>query len=81
MESIPLGGCVGFFLKNLFQNFRFHIEDSKWGRKDIIMTCASHNGSPQQIPLRQLPFANEVKPCKRFNPILDGGGPLWPGRP
>ena len=26
------------------------------------MNCASHNGRPQQIPLHQLPFANEARP-------------------
>ena len=33
------------------------------------MSCASLNGSPQQILLLQLPFANEPKPhylCKAF---------------
>ena len=33
------------------------------------MNYASCNGSPQQIPLRQLPFANEAKPhyhCRAF---------------
>ena len=38
------------------------MKDSKWGRKCIFMNCASRNGNPQQIPLRQLPFANEAKP-------------------
>ena len=34
-----------------------------------FMNCTSRNGSPQQIPLRQLPFANESKPhscCRAF---------------
>ena len=62
IKSTPLGGCVSLFLKTLFSNFRSHIKDSKWGRKCIFMNCASRNGSPQQIPLRQLPFANEAKP-------------------
>ena len=30
------------------------------------MNCASRNGSPQQIPLRQLPFANKAKPHYRY---------------
>ena len=60
--STPLEDCIGPFLENLFSNFRLYIKDSKWGRKCIIMNYASCNGSPQQIPLRQLPFANEAKP-------------------
>ena len=69
MGSTPLGGCKGYFFNFSFSNFRFHIKDSKWGRKRIFMNCASCNGSPQQIPLQQLPFANEAKPhyrCKAF---------------
>ena len=64
MRSTPLGGLIGFFFEIFFSNFRSHIKDSKWGRKCIFMNCASRNGSPQQIPLRQLPFANEAE-----NPI------------
>ena len=63
--GIPLGGCTGFLLKNVFSNFCFHIKDSKWGRKYDYINYTSHNGSPQQIPLRQLSFANEAKPCYR----------------
>ena len=74
MGSTPIGGCIGFFLKNLLSNFPFHIKDSKWGRKYIFMNCASHNGSPQQIPLWQLPFENEAKPhyhCRAFWALSD----------
>ena len=69
MGSTPLGGCIKLFLKNLLSNFRLHIKDSKWGRKCIFMNYASHNGSPQEMSLRQLPFANEAKPhshCRAF---------------
>ena len=62
MGRTPLGGCIGFFFEIFFSNFRSHLKDSKWVRKCIIMNCASRNGSAQQIPLWQLPFANEVKP-------------------
>ena len=51
-----------FFFEIFFSNFRSPIKDFKWGRKCIFMNCASLNGSPQQIPLRQLPFSNEAKP-------------------
>ena len=64
-----LGCCIGCLFKNLFSNFCLHIKDSKWGRKCIFMNCASCNRSPQQIPLRQLPFVNETKPhyyCTAF---------------
>ena len=40
--------------------FCLHIKDFKWGRKCVFMNCASRNWSPQQIPLQQLPFANEA---------------------
>ena len=66
MGSTPLEGCIGFFfLKNLFWNFCLHIKDSKWGRKCIFMNFESCNGSPKQIPLWQLPLANEAKTCHR----------------
>ena len=52
MGSTPLGGCIGYFLKFLFSNFRSHIKDSKWGRKCISINCTSCNRSPQQIPLQ-----------------------------
>ena len=74
MGSTPLGGCIGFFLKNLFSNICFHIKDSKWGRKCIFMNCTSRNGSPQQIPLWQFPFAYEAKPhyrCRAFWAVTD----------
>ena len=63
------GSCIGIFFEIFFSNFRSHIKDSKWGRKCIFMIFASCIGSPQQIPLRQLPFANEAKPhyhCRAF---------------
>ena len=62
MESTPLGGGIGLFCKKFLSNFCFHMKDSKWGWKCIFMNCASRNGSPQQIQLRQLPFPNETKP-------------------
>ena len=62
MGSTPLGFYYEIFFEIFFSNFHSHIKDSKWGRKCIFMNCASRNGSPQQIPLRQLPFANEAKP-------------------
>ena len=49
--------------KFLFSHKRFQI-----GQK---MKC--HDGSPQQIPLRELPFANEVKPnyhCKGLEAMI-----------
>ena len=55
------GSCIGIFFEIFFSNFCSHIKDSKWGRKFIFMNFARHRGSLQQIPLRQLPFANEVK--------------------
>ena len=69
MESTPLGGCIRLFLKDFFSNFRSHIKDSKWGRKCISINCASHNRSPQQIPLQKFPFATVAKPhyhCRAF---------------
>ena len=66
MGSTPLGVCIGSFLKNLLSKFRFHIKDSKWGRKFVFMNYASYNRSPQQIQLRQLPFANEGKPHSHY---------------
>ena len=66
MECTPLGGCIGFFLKNFFSNFRCHIKGSKWGRKCIFINCTSCNGSPQQIPFQ---FANGKLPhscCRGF---------------
>ena len=70
-EEHPIRGLYRFFFffEIFFSNFHSHIKDSKWGRKCIFMNCASCNGSPQQIPLRQLPFANEAKPhylCRAF---------------
>ena len=65
----PIRGLYRIFFEIFFSNFRSHIKDCKWGRKCIFMNCASCNGSPQQIPLRQLPFANEAKPhshCRGF---------------
>ena len=65
----PIRGLSRFFLQIFFSYFRSHIKDSKWGKKCINMNCASRNGSPQQIPLGQLPFANEAKPhfrCRAF---------------
>ena len=59
----------GLFWKILCSNFHLHMKGSKWGRKCIIMNCASHDRSPQQITLQQLPFTNEVKPhnhCRAF---------------
>ena len=47
----PLGGCIGYFLKFLFSNFRSHIKDSKWGRKYIFMNYTCCNGSPQKNPI------------------------------
>ena len=65
----PIRGLYRIFLKNLFSNFCLHIKDSKWGKKSIFMNCASRNGSPKQILIQQLPFANEAKSqyhCKAF---------------
>ena len=56
MRSTPLGGW----------NFRFHIKDSKWGRKCSFINCTSCNGSPQQIPFQ---FTNGKVPhsrCRAF---------------
>ena len=62
MGSNPLGGCIGYFLKFLFSNFRSHIKDSKWGRKYILMNYTCCNGSPQKIPFQ---FANGKLPHSR----------------
>ena len=70
MGSTPLGGCIGYFLKFLFSNFRSHIKDSKWGRKCIYINYTSCNGSPQQIPFQ---FANGKLPqsrCRGFWAML-----------
>ena len=48
MGSTPLGGCIGYFLKFLFSNFRSHIKDSKWGRKYIFTNYTCCKGSPQK---------------------------------
>ena len=56
-------------MKFFFSNFRSHIKGSKWGRKYNFMNCKGRNGSPQWIPLWQLPFGNEAKPryrCRGF---------------
>ena len=39
----PIGGCIEYFLKFLFSNFRSHGKDSKCGRKYIFMnyTCCN----------------------------------------
>ena len=74
MESTPLGGCVGLFLKNFFSNFRSHIKDSKWGRKYILMNYICCNGSPQKshfslqmgnypIPVAQNSGQSHLKNC------------------
>ena len=66
MGSTPLGGCIGYFLKFLFSNFRSHIKDSKWGRKYIFMNYTCCNGSRQKIPFQ---FANGKLPhshCRAF---------------
>ena len=66
MESTPLRGGIGLFLKNFYSNFRSHIKDSKWGRKCIFINCTSCNESPQQIPFQ---FANGKLPhscCRAF---------------
>ena len=66
MGSTPLGGCIGYFLKFLFSNFRSHIKESKWGRKYILMNYTCCNGSPQKIPFQ---FANGKLPrsrCRAF---------------
>ena len=68
MESTPLGGCIGLFLKNFFSNFRSHIKDSKWGRKCILINCTRCNGSPQQIPFK---FANGKLPHSRCRAFWD----------
>ena len=52
MGSTPLEGCIGYFLKFFFSNFRLHIKDSKWGKKYIFINCTSYNGSPKQIPFQ-----------------------------
>ena len=65
----PIRGLYKIFLKNLISNFCFHIKYSERGKKCIFMNCASLNESPQQIPLRQVPFANDAKPhfsCRGF---------------
>ena len=70
MGSTPLGGCIGYFLKFLFSNFRSHIKDSKWGRKCIFINCTSCNGRPKQIPFQ---FANGKLPhsrCRGFWAVL-----------
>ena len=70
----PIRELYRIFFEIFFTNFRSRIKDSKWGRKCIFMNCASRNGSPQQIPLRQLPFANEAKPhshCRAFWAMCD----------
>ena len=66
IRSTPLGVCIWLFLKNFFSNFRFHAKDSKWDRKCILINCTSCNGTPQQIPLWQRPFAIESISCQIF---------------
>ena len=66
MGSTPLGGCIGYFLKFLFSNFRSHIKDSKWGRKYIFMNEKCCSRSPQKIPFQ---FSNGKLPhscCRAF---------------
>ena len=66
MGYTPLGGCVTSFLKKLYSNIRFHIKDSKLGRKFIFMNCTCCNGSPQKITFQ---FANGKLPhprCRAF---------------
>ena len=61
--------CIASFRENLLSNFRYHIKDSIWGRKCVLMSYASCNRSPQHILLPQLPFANDAKPhshCRTF---------------
>ena len=44
------------------------------------MNCASRNGSPQQILLRQLPFANEAKShsrCRAFWAVSPISEDIW----
>ena len=58
-----------FLLQKFISDSRLHIKDFKWGRKYMLMNCASCNGSPMKIPLLQLSFENEAKPhycCKAF---------------
>ena len=76
MGSTPLGGCIGYFLKFLFSNFRSHIKDSKWGRKYIFMNYTCCNGSPQKIAFQ---FANGKLPrsrCRAFWAMSDIFGHL-----
>ena len=59
-------GLHGVWFFYLFSNFRFHIKESKWGRKSIFINCTSCNGRPQQIPFL---FANGKLPhscCRAF---------------
>ena len=65
----PHQGVVQDSFEISFFKFLFSHKYSKWGRKCILMSCASLNRSPQQIPLLQLPFANEAKShyrCREF---------------
>ena len=65
----PIRGLYRIFIWFFFSNIHYHIKESKWGRKCISMNCANRNGSPQQIPLPQLPFANGKKHhyrCRAF---------------
>ena len=66
----PIRGLYRVSFKIFFSNFRSHIKDSKWDRKYIFMNYASCNGSPQQILLWQLPFANEAKPSLPLQSIV-----------
>ena len=66
MESTPLEGCIEYFLKFLFSNFRSHMKDSKWSRKYIFMNYTCCKGCPQIIPFQ---FANGKFPhsrCRAF---------------
>ena len=67
--SFPINVIVNCSLTKKEIKFHLHLKDCKWDRKCIFMNFACCNGSPQQIPLRQLPFANEAKPhshCRGF---------------
>ena len=59
------------FFQRFVSKFRFHIKDSKWGRKCIFINCKSCNGSPQQISFQ---FANGKLPhsrCRVFGAMCD----------
>ena len=46
--------------------YRIFFLKSYWSRSCILMNCASHNRSPQQIPSWHLPFSNEKKNPNTF---------------